>query len=394
MSKSTPWFRVFLLFLVGATAAFLVGKAPVALPMLRAELKLSLFQAGLLISIFSLVAAAFGAVFGAVADRYGQRRVAASGLIIAAAASAAGAFAPNATFLLASRICEGLGFFLVSTAIPPLMLRLSAPEDRQKAMGLWGAFLPAGAATILLAGGLLADAIGWRGLWLLTSGALLVAATWLITAARSFELAPQIQSTNSLTSTYSILLHPGPLLMAFIFAGYSAQFLAVTAFIPLILVEEAGWSVAAAGIAGGMVLGSNITGNLASGIMLDRGISRQAVVLIAVAAMGIGAIGLLATYLPMGWRLASAVLFSALGGLIPGAMFAGAPVHAPHPSRISTVNGLLLQGVALGQLIGPSTAALFAGTASGWTGVLYFSLPVAALTGVLALLLGRLERRS
>ena len=110
--------------------------------------------------------------------------------------------------------------------------------------------------------------------------------------------------------------------------------------------------------------------------------------------MGAMAVVLLTNVLPLSLRLAAALLFSSIGGLIPGALFAGVPRHAPAPGQVSTVNGLLLQGVAIGQLTGPSIASYCVEATGSWSGALWFSLPVAALSLVLAFALGRLETKS
>ncbi|MEM7430162.1 MAG: MFS transporter [Pseudomonadota bacterium] len=390
MPDRTPWRLVFALFSCGVIAAFLIGKVPVALPVLRSSLGLSVVEAGLLVSLFSLVAAASAALFGAFADRRGQRRTAVAGLVLAGAAGLAGAAASSIGPLLAARIGEGIGFFLVVVSLPPLILKVSREADRQKAMGLWGAFLPAGAAIIMLCGGWTLAVSGWPGLWILCSVALLLAALWL-SRARLPETPAASAPPASLLSAYALLRYPGPVLLAAIFSCYSAQFLAVTAFVPLLLVEDAGWSVAAAGTAGAMILAVNITGNLASGFMLDMGWPRRRVLLVAAVTMALTAICLLSPTLPITIRLAAAAIFSAVGGLIPGALFSGVARHAPDPGRISTVNGLLLQGVALGQLAGPSIASLFVEMTGSWSGALWFSLPVAVLMLGLAFLLGRQE---
>ena len=54
----TPWPLVGLLVAAGVVAAFHVGKAPPALPSIRADLDASLRQAGWLLSIINLVTAA------------------------------------------------------------------------------------------------------------------------------------------------------------------------------------------------------------------------------------------------------------------------------------------------------------------------------------------------
>ncbi|NKB54309.1 MAG: hypothetical protein GKR97_19220 [Rhizobiaceae bacterium] len=89
--------------------------------------------------------------------------------------------------------------------------------------------------------------------------------------------------------------------------------------------------------------------------------------------------------------MVSVALFSAVGGLIPGALFAGTTIHSPDPSRLSSLNGLLLQGAALGQLLGPPIAALCVGETGDWTRILWFSTTAAALVCLMALIIGRLE---
>ena len=393
VQATTSWLNVFLLFGAGASAAGLVGKVPVALPILRDELSLSLWAAGLVISIFSLIAAGFGAVFGAIADRYGAKHAAVSGLLLAAAASTMGAFADSSTLLLSTRVFEGIGFFLASSSIPALMLSLSRTEDRQKAMGLWGAFMPAGTAVMMIFGGSIVLFVGWEGLWLITAGVLFVAALVVWLSSGGSASAPNTHKRFTPIGTYRILLLPGPLLMALVFVSYSAQFLAVTAFVPLILVEESDWALAAAGLAGGLVIGVNVVGNVLAGILLDRGGRRQAILIAGALGMAIGAAVLLAVPVPVLWKLAGGAIFTIAGGLIPGALFAGTSVHAPASTEISTLNGLLLQGAAVGQLVGPPVAVTFAQATGAWSGVLWFTLPAALLTVVLAVMLGALEKR-
>ena len=159
------------------------------MPALRDDLSLSLFAAGLVISIFSLIAALFGAGFGAIADRFGPSRIAIIGLLLAVVASIGGALVNSSELLIATRILEGIGFFLASTAIPALMLALSSSADRQKAMGLWGAFLPAGTAIMMIVGGAMIELIGWRGLWVGIAIVLLFAAIAVHLATRSLASA-------------------------------------------------------------------------------------------------------------------------------------------------------------------------------------------------------------
>jgi len=390
-----PWARIWTVFGAGIAAAFLVGKAPAALPVLRADLNLSLFDAGLVVSMFSLVAAGGGVLFGLVSDHFGQLRVAVAGFGLALAAGLAGAGADTSAALIAWRAAEGIGFFLVSVSLPPLLLRLASAPIRQTVMGLWGAYLPAGAAIIMLAGGGAIGLIGWRGLWVALSVLFVpvVFALWWAAPKMPSHRAGDEHAQATVRRRLTAVTHaPGPLLLTATFGSYSSQYLAVTAFVPLILVERAGWSVPAAAAAGALVMLANITGNIAAGILLDRGLPRVRLLQVAALALASGSSLLMIEALPVALRIAGAVLFSAFGGLIPGSLFAGVARHAPSPRHVATVNGLMLQGVALGQLLGPAMTTWIVQRAGTWTAALIYLLPMAALSLLAATALGRLEQ--
>jgi MFS family permease len=390
-----PWARIWTVFGAGIAAAFLVGKAPAALPVLRADLNLSLFDAGLVVSMFSLVAAGGGVLFGLVSDHFGQLRVAVAGFGLALAAGLAGAGADTSAALIAWRAAEGIGFFLVSVSLPPLLLRLASAPIRQTVMGLWGAYLPAGAAIIMLAGGGAIGLIGWRGLWVALSVLFVpvVFALWWAAPKMPSHRAGDEHAQATVRRRLTAVTHaPGPLLLTATFGCYSSQYLAVTAFVPLILVERAGWSVPAAAAAGALVMLANITGNIAAGILLDRGLPRVRLLQVAALALASGSSLLMIEGLPVALRIAGAVLFSAFGGLIPGSLFAGVARHAPSPRHVATVNGLMLQGVALGQLLGPAMTTWIVQRAGTWTAALIYLLPMAALSLLAATALGRLEQ--
>lgn len=138
---------------------------------------------------------------------------------------------------------------------------------------------------------------------------------------------------------------------------------------------------------------ANTTGNIASGFLLDRGWQRRSLIVLAAAMMATGAVAVMSETLPVPLRIAGAVLFSSFGGMIPGSLFAGVARHSPSPAHVSTVNGLMLQGVAIGQLIGPAATTFLVGMGGGaWSWSLAYLLPMAGLTMVAGTLLGRIER--
>lgn len=391
----TAWPGIFLLFLAGVAVAFQVGKVPGALPFLKLDLGLTLFVAGWVVSILNIIASAGGSLFGAAADRLGYRRIVLAGLTITAMAGIAGAFSVTPEFLLATRAIEGLGFILTVVSVPPLMLALCVPGDRSKAMGLWSAYMPMGMGVMLFASGPLLGIMDWRGLWLAASALILMVAVAIacrIPAPRGDDRSA-VDSRAALADFVMTARRPGPLLLGAIFATYAAQYLTIMAFLPLMLVEEAAMAASSAAMLGALAVAINIVGNLSSGFLLDRGISRSALIIAASLVMAATGAGVFVDGLAFAGRYGCALVFSAVGGVIPGVLFAGAPVHAPRPDLVASVSGLIMQGAAIGQLLGPPFAGYLVAHSDSWAAASVFVASAAVLTCISAVALGRIETR-
>ena len=92
-------------------------------------------------------------------------------------------------------------------------------------------------------------------------------------------------------------------------------------------------------------------------------------------------------------RYAGALLFSTLGGLVPGCLFALAPRVAPSERTVATTVGWLMQWSAFGQVSGPPLAAWVASQAGGWHFTWAVTGAGCALGAALAALVGRHLRR-
>ncbi len=392
---TTAWPLVFLLFLAGVAVAFQIGKVPGALPFLKADLGLSLFVAGWVVSMLNILAGVGGGLFGTAADWAGHRRLALAGLIVTAVAGAAGSVASSPALLLATRAVEGLGFILTTVSIPPLMLALSADRDRSRVMGLWGAYMPTGMGAMLFLSGPLLTVVGWRDLWLITSALIAVVALLiaLLIAAPARREGARPAVASALADFRLTVLSPGPVLLGAVFATYAAQYLIVMAFLPLLLIDGLGVVPATAAMLGAVAVAANVIGNLASGVLLDRGFSRSGLIIGTSAVMALMGAVIFLDWFGLGIRFAAAIVLSAVGGLIPGALFAGAPVHAPRPGLVASVSGLLMQGAALGQLVGPPAAGWLVSAAGNWSAAIGIMVLSAGLTCCSAFALGRIEAR-
>ena len=91
--NQSSWPRIWVAFFAGCIGAFQLGKTFASLTLIIDELSLNLVQAGLILSLFSLIAAFAGAGFGLLSARIGHLRMALTGLAVSAGGAFLGAIA-------------------------------------------------------------------------------------------------------------------------------------------------------------------------------------------------------------------------------------------------------------------------------------------------------------
>ena len=389
------WVIVF----AGVCAALHVGKLPPALPVLQDALGITLVQAGFLLSAVQVASMTLGLAVGLSVDSLGLHRSMVGGLALLSVASISGGFVVDTRGLLCLRVIEGLGFLLVVMPAPALIRRTVDASQLSGRMGWWGTYMPTGSALALLLGPWVIAGLNWSVWW------------WLLGVLAAFAgiavwfCVPDVQPpapTHSVangawfTRLALTLQSPGPWLVALTFAVYSSQWLAVVGFLPTVY-AELGLTAGMAGALSACVALANVSGNIMSGRLLQRGWPAQRLLWIGFACMALGAVGAYATWqgsgLPTALRFACVVMFSAVGGLIPGTLFASAMRLAPSDGTLSTTVGYMQQWSALGQFAGPPLVAWVAASAGGWqwTWVVTASLSLAGV--VLAYFIGRALRK-
>ena len=367
-SPRAPWVIV----LAGVAAALHVGKLPPAVPALQQAMGIGLVQAGFLLSLVQLGAVLLGLVAGLLADGVGLRRCMLVGLALLTAAGLAGAAARDVHELLLLRAVEGVGFLLTTVPAPSLLRRAVAPAQLTRMLGVWSAYMPFGTALALLAGPLLIGVLGWRGWWVLTAAGTAAMLLWLPLAVPRDVRAPAPAGGAPAAEPWhrrlaTTLRAPGPWLAALTFAVYAAQWLAVIGFLPT-LYQQSGWGGALGAVLTATVAAVNMVGNIGAGRLLHRGVHARTVLWSGFVAMAVGAwlaFGSATVDAPV-LRFGGALLFSTVGGLIPGALFALAPRVAPGEGHIATTVGWMQQWSAIGQMSGPPAVAWVASRVGGW----------------------------
>ena len=371
----------FVVIIAGMVAALHIGKIPPAIPVLRDALGISLVEAGFLLSMVQMAGMLGGVFIGLAADGFGLRRSVLLGQGVLATASLAGAWASQPGELLALRAVEGFGFLLCVLPVPSLIRQLVPPSRLALHLGLWGTYMATGTSLVLAGGPLLMGAIGWQGLWVALAGVSAAVAGWLFVRVPSDRLrraaiaratsapasAPAAARAQWRARLRATLGSAGPWRVAITFSVYSSQWLAVIGFLPAIY-AQAGLSGQLSGLLTAFACLANVTGNVAAGRLLHRGVCARHLLyagFLAMAATAFVAFSPLAAEVPVA-RYLAVVLFSAIGGLIPATLFALAVHVAPDENTVSTTVGWMQQCSSAGQFLGPPLVAWVAGAVGGW----------------------------
>jgi MFS family permease len=385
------WVIVF----AGVCAALHVGKLPPALPVLQDALNITLVQAGFLLSAVQVASMTLGLAVGLSADSLGLRRSMLVGLALLSVASISGGCVADASGLLFLRALEGLGFLLVVMPAPALIRRTVDASQLSGRMGWWGTYMPTGSALALLLGPWVIAGLNWSAWWWLLG--LVAALAWIAVWLCVPDVQPPAPTHNAANDAWPkrlalTLQSPGPWLVALTFAVYSSQWLAVVGFLPMVY-AELGLAAGTAGVLSACVALANVSGNIMSGRLLQRGWPAQRLLTIGFTCMTLGAVGAYAVWqgegLPTSLRFVCVVMFSAVGGLIPGTLFSCALRLAPSEGTVSTTVGYMQQLSALGQFAGPPLVAWVAANAGGWQWTWAVTATLSFAGAVLAHFIGR-----
>lgn len=105
---------------------------------------------------------------GRLGDRVGRRRLIFIGLAVFGVASLACGLAGSPGVLVAGRFVQGAAAAMVAPTVLAMVTSIyPAGPARMRAIGVWSASVAVGGTTGVIAGGILAEAFGWRSIFLL-----------------------------------------------------------------------------------------------------------------------------------------------------------------------------------------------------------------------------------
>ncbi|MFI9004482.1 MFS transporter [Streptomyces sp. NPDC053541] len=195
-----------------------------------------------IVDAYTLVLASLLISFGALADRFGRRRIFQCGLVLFGAASLLCALAPTAGALVAARALQGVGASMLSpVGLAIVVNAMPDPKERAQAIGVWASVFGLSMAAGPVTGGALLAGLDWRALfWVnapVVAAALLLSALFVPESGerrtRRLDLPGQLLLTVVLAAVVGLLIE-GPRIgwtSPAALAGYAGAAAATAAFV-------------------------------------------------------------------------------------------------------------------------------------------------------------------
>jgi EmrB/QacA subfamily drug resistance transporter len=196
---------LFLLCLASFMAVVDTTIVSIALPSMRRELGFTGADAGWILNGYALAFGGLVLLLGRAGDLYGRRRLFVAGLALFGAASVLGGFAWEPWILVFARFIQGVGAAaLVPASLSLLTAIFAEGQERNHAIGIYGAMAALGFVVGMVGGGVITEYLGWR--WVLfvnvpVALATLVPAPAVLPESRNERAPRSLDLAGALTAT-------------------------------------------------------------------------------------------------------------------------------------------------------------------------------------------------
>ena len=360
---------------------------PAVLGILRSELGLTLVEASYLASAFNTLAILFSLFLGLLLTLWSGRQTGVVGLLVIVTGGALALPATGLAMMLLSRNVEGIGYLLVSVAMPAFLVAVTREEDKRLALSLWAVNLPLGAAVGMLLTPWLTAQGGWRLAWLILMVPQLSALLFLLASSQADELrlrTPQksINSGHPLRQL-TVLRQQALWRNGLAFTLYSLMLWALFVWLPTMLQGTPGIGQSQIALLSALAVVANIPGNLVGAWLLRRGVTREPLISWALGLMAL--CGILAFWPGVSpwWAYGLCLALSLSGGMAPPAILSSAQGVSQGPVQLAIVQGFFVQLANLGQLLGPLLLAALMTDNGHWGSARWLFVAALLLAAVL-----------
>lgn len=270
------WTILAVLFLARLTMAFQFQSVAALSPLLIADLGIGLSDIGLLIGLYLAPGVIIAIPGGAVAARFGDKRIVIIGMVLMLAGGAMVAMTQQWGVLVAGRFIAGSGGVILNVVMTKMLVDWFASREISTAMAVFVNSWPVGIALALVTLPVLAAwggvSLAWWGVWSLIAACLLLFALAYRPPPGAQEGATVIKAAKF--PVYALFL------AGMVWALYNAALATVFSFGPALLIQQ-GWALASAGSAISLFMIVFSVAAPLGGVLADRTGRRDAIILVS-----------------------------------------------------------------------------------------------------------------
>ena len=371
----------------GLVGAINLAKLAPSMGRLIDYFQIALSTSGLIAGIFSVLMIATGLIGGIIVSKYGPRLAMLLGLFISVLGGLFPILIPNLNTLMFGRTLEGFGFLLINLSAPVLLSLHTNKSNRGKVMGVWGSFMPAGNALIILIAPIVYLFSDWQLLWEVSAyfAAGIYVLAYFIIPRDPEQLRTAISEKLSLVILRTIKKR-SIIIVGATFACHSLIFLGNMQFLPYYFNEIVGYSENFSYLATACYCLISFVGHLYCGTLLGREHNPIKLISLAFIAAGVfvafffGVFDAFITFdrLPI-IKLLAIMLVAFFMGLTPPTIFYLVSYISP-PSRITPINyGYMVQIQAIGIFTGSFLYGWLVDVTGGWKIIGFLSIFISIL---------------
>ena len=361
----------------GVVGAINLAKIAPSMGRLIEHMNISLSTSGFIGAIFSTLTLSTGIIGGILIAKYGPRKAMLFGLLISLVGNIIPIIRPNLSILMIGRILEGYGFLLINLAAPVLLNLHTQGNIRGRVMGIWGSFMPAGNAVIILIAPIIYLVSDWQLLWTFSA---IYTAIILFFGGKIIPNDPE-HFKNQIIGKTSFLIKQtigrwSIIITGTTFACHSLIFLGTMQFLPYYFEIIAGYTETISFLITVLFCLSSFVGHLFCGYLLQKGYSPEQLIGCAFLIAGcfvsffFGVFDNFITSSELPWvKLAAIIAVAFFMGLTPPSIFYLISFIAP-PSRLTPINyGYMSQIQALGIFVGPFLFGWLVDVSGSWSAI-------------------------
>ena len=271
-SKNNDFLFSWFIVCCGVVGAMNLAKLAPSMGKLVDHFDISLSMSGLIGAIFSLLMIFTGLMSGIIISKYGPRLSMLIGLFLSFLGSMAPTISPTISHIMIGRILEGYGFLLINLSAPVLLTLHTNNQNRGKIMGIWGSFMPAGNALIIMIAPIIYTFSTWVLLWEITA---IFAACIFFLAYFTIPLDPE-QYKNTIKEKLTTIIKEtisnlSIIVIGATFACHSLIFLGNMQFLPYYFERIVGFSATFSFLATAFYCLISFFGHVYCGFLLNSG---------------------------------------------------------------------------------------------------------------------------